>query len=110
MPVTESYVDPPPRLVATDARPLLSWPPLMASVLVAVVEPAATPVSVRSPAVPVKLTEVPPVVEPTTIWPEPGAPPTCCTSPSVPLVRLVTAVSTAPRALPTLLNVVPPIV
>ena len=41
MPVTGSNVDPPPRLVATEARPVLSWLPFTASVDVAVSEPAA---------------------------------------------------------------------
>jgi hypothetical protein len=46
--------------------------------------PAATPESWRAPAVPVKSTLVPPVLAPTVMAPLPGAPPTCCTRPTVP--------------------------
>ncbi|MGF6933348.1 hypothetical protein OKW41_002487 [Paraburkholderia sp. UCT70] len=51
--------------------------------------PAATPVSWLAPAVPMKSPTLPPVFAPTVIVPLPGAPPTCCTRPTVPLAMPV---------------------
>jgi hypothetical protein len=87
-----------------------NWLPLTASVLEAERMPAATPVTVRLPAVPATLMTVPPVVAPMLIaW----VVASCWTSPTVPLpswvcsvamspVLVVTCVLSAPRAPPTL--------
>ena len=78
---------------------VLSWLPFTASLEVAETSPAATPVTTRSPSVPVMETSVRPVAAPTVIVPAPGAPPTCWTRPLVPLVRPATSscrLSTSP--------------
>ena len=53
---------------------------------------------------PVKSTLVPPVLAPTVMTPLPGAPPTCCTRPIVPVAIPVDSELTLLAAVPTLVD------
>jgi len=107
-----------PVLAATCWLVAKSWLPFTASVLVDETVPFATPVILRSPSVPFMFTAVPPVFAPTVMTLVPGS---CCTSPIEPLLiwfcrlvmlflLVVSALSTAVNAPPTLLKTEPWIV
>ena len=73
-------------LVVTFVLVSLSWLPLTASVLLALMSPAATPVKMRSPSVPATLMLLPPVCAPTVIAPVPAS---WRTMPVLPVTRFV---------------------
>src|SRR5579864_8503076 len=86
-------VEPPPSASATELLTPNSWPPLTASLLPAATAPSATPISLRSPSVPVKSTVAPSWSLATVMFRVVAS---CCTRPIVPSFRLLVMFVTSP--------------